>query len=262
MTKVERQYLLDAKQMAHFVTDGYLVMDEIVPKDINEAVHEELKNYDRKTGPYWFQSEAIRSVFELPLVQGAIESLVGETPVYDHSAVHIVGGGNHRGQMYHQDSVIDARPLGFDLQAFYFCHDAPDEMGPTLVLPGSHLRRVSNGSIGRYKNIAGQRRLVCKAGTIALMHHGIWHCAQPNFTDTTRYMFKLRLRPGQEQRNLFNTDGYDDPEVRTILNRGYKPWQGDQDRADHVTRAKLWRYVVGNDSIDVSFEGALTRMGL
>jgi hypothetical protein len=75
-------------------------------------------------------------------------------------------------------------------------------------------------------------------------------------------VFKLRLRPGQEQRNLFNTDGYDSPEIRKMIYNAKFPWQGDESRIEHVQRAKLWRYVVGNDSIDVSFEGALTRMGI
>ena len=100
------------------------------------------------------------------------------------------------------------------------------------------------------------------AGTVVFLHHGIWHCAQPNFTDTTRYMFKLRLRPGQEQRGLFNTDGYDDPETRRIVSAFKHNWQGDFARAENVERAKLWRYVCGDDNVDVSFEGVLTRMGL
>lgn len=262
MSSVEKQYLFNAKQMAQFVTDGYTLLNEVVPHELNCAVYEELCNYKRESGPFWFQSKNIQQVFEVPQVKGAIQSLVGQNPGYDHSAVHIVGPHHLLGQTYHADSVIDTRPLAFDIQAFYFCHDTPDEMGPTLILPGSHLRRANTASVGRYKNILGQKRLACKAGTIAIMHHGIWHCAQANHTDQTRYMFKLRLRPGEEQRNLFNTDGYNDSEVRDIIRRGYHKWQGDEARLDHVNRAKLWRYVVGNDSVDMSFEGAFTRMGI
>src|SRR5699024_4799419 len=114
-------------------------------------------------------------------------------------------------------------------------------------------------SIGRYKNIKGQLQLTGKAGSIAFLHQAIWHCAQPNHTDKTRYMFKLRLRPGQERRGLFNTEGIRDAEVRRILGRSH-PWFGEQDRAENVQRAKLWRYVSGDDSMDTSFEGVLTRM--
>ena len=258
MTSVEKQHLLTAEQMARFVVDGYLLFDGLIPQALNEAVYA-----DQQAGcGYWDKSEAIRAVFEFPQVKGVLQSLVGEHPVYDHSALHVVGPQQHGAQHWHADSIIDARPLAFDIQAMYFSRDCPKEMGPTLILPGSHLRRASNGSISRYKNIVGQKQLAGHAGTIGFLHQAIWHCAQPNFTDKTRYMFKLRLRPGQEQRALFNTDGYNEPEVRRIVNSFSHHWQGEQARAENVERAKLWRYLCGDDSVDCSFEGVLTRMHL
>ncbi len=255
---VPKEHLLTAAQMAQFVQDGFLMFDGFVPPEMNEAVYA-----DQQAGKgHWQTSEAIRAIFDWLPVRGILQSLVGVNPVYDHSALHIVGPQKHDAQVWHADSIIDARPLAFDIQAMYFSHDAPREMGPTLVLPGSHLRRTSNVSIARYKNIVGQKQLIGKAGTIAFLHHGIWHCAQPNFTDQTRYMFKLRLRTGQEQRGLFNTDGYDDPETRRIVGAFKHNWQGDFARAENVERAKLWRYVCGDDNADVSFEGVLTRMHL
>lgn len=262
MSKVEKQHLLTAQQMAKFVTDGYLQMDEIVPQQWNERVYAEQLKYDKGGYRFWQDTEVLREVFELPQVKGAIQSLAGTQPVYDHSFMHIVGAQYLKAQEWHADSIIDTRPYGFDIQLFYFSHDAPEEMGPTLILPGSHLRKANTSSIARYKNIVGQRQLACKAGTIAILHHGIWHCAQPNHTDKTRYVFKLRLRPGQEQRGLFNLDGYKDAEVENIIHRGYQAWQGNEGRLEHVQRAKLWRYVTGDDSVDVSFEGALTRMAI
>jgi len=263
MSKVERHHLLTATQMAQFVVDGYLMLEGIVPQELNQKVYQEQMNYIGKGyDRFWFESETIKEVFELPQVKGIIQSLVGEHPIYDHSYMHIVFAKNLKAQNWHADSVIDTRPLAFDIQCFYFSHDTPKEMGPTLILPGSHMRRVHNFSIGRYKNIVGQKQLACKAGTIAILHHGLWHCAQPNYTDTTRYVFKLRLQPGQQQRNLFNTDDYDNPEITSIFRKGYQPWLGNEDRTEHIQRAKLWRYVVGNDSIDVSFEKVLSRMNI
>ena len=101
--------------------------------------------------------------------------------------------------------------------------------------------------------------MAARAGSMFFVHEGIWHCAQPNYTDRMRYVFKLRLRPGQEQRELFNTDGYDSPETERIIYRGYEAWQGNEGRTDHIMRAQLWRYVTGDNNIDVSFEHALTR---
>lgn len=258
MDRPDKQYLLTARQMAQFAVDGFLLFDGLIPKELNDRVYA-----DQVAGiGYWDKSEAIREVFEVPEVKGALTSLVGASPVYDHSALHVVHPNKRDAQSWHQDSIIDARPFAFDIQAMYFSHDVPKETGPTLILPGSHLRRVSNLSIARYKNIVGQRMLEGSAGSIAFLHQALWHCAQRNFTDRTRYMFKLRLRAGEEQRALFNTNGYDDPEIRRIVNGGRQPWFGEQDRAENVQRAKFWRYLCGDDNVDVSFEGVLTRMAI
>ena len=262
MSNSEPHYLLTASQMAQFVTDGYLQLNELVPQSYNEAVLADEKSMADPPYTFWKRSQALQAVFELPQVKGAVQSFVGVNPFYDHSYLHTVGPRQVKAQEWHADSVIDVRPWAFDIQAFYFAHDAPADMGPTLVLPGSHLRKVNTGSIARYKNIVGQRQLVAKAGTIVFMHHGIWHCAQPNRTDTMRYVFKLRLRPGQQQRNLFNTEGYQVPEVTRIIEQGYQPWQGNEARLEHIQRAKFWRYVTGDDLVDVSFEKALTRMSI
>jgi hypothetical protein len=244
--------------MAQFAVDGFLLFEGFIPEELNKAVYA-----DQCAGKgNWRDSEAIHAVFELPQVKGIIQSLVGRNPVYDHSALHVVGAQQHGAQIWHADSIIDARPYAFDIQAMYFSHDCPKEMGPTLILPGSHLRRASNASISRYKNILGQRQLAGPAGTIGFLHQALWHCAQPNYTDMTRYMFKLRLRPGEEQRGLFNTDGYDSPEVRRMVNSIPHGWHGEMGRAENVERAKFWRYLCGDDSVDCAFEGVLTRMGI
>lgn len=255
MSPVGKEHLLTAVQMAKFCVDGYLMFDDLIPTELNDAVYTE----QQAGNGYWDKGTAIRQVFELPQVKGILQSLVGRHPVYDHSALHIVPPKHFEGQIWHADSIIDARPFAFDIQAMYFSHDVPKETGPTLILPGSHLRRTSNLSIGRYKNIVGQKQLIGKGGTIAFLHQALWHCAQPNQTDKTRYMFKLRLRAGEEQRGLFNTDGYDNPDVRRVFNT-HHAWMGEESRAENVMRAKLWRYVLGDDSVDVAFEGVLTRM--
>lgn len=262
MTNTTGHSLLTASQMAFFVTHGYLQLDELVPHAHNQAVLTDEKRLADTGSHFWSQSEAVQAVFALPQVKGAVQSFVGVNPVYDHSYLHIVGPSRAKAQEWHADSVIDVRPFAFDIQAFYFTHDAPAEMGPTLILPGSHLRKVNTNSIARYKNIVGQRQLVAKAGTIVFLHHAIWHCAQPNRTDQMRYVFKLRLRPGQQQRSLFDMQGYQDPEVTDIINRGSQEWQGNEARLEHIQRAKFWRYVTGDDHVDVSFEKALTRMSI
>lgn len=258
MSQVDQQYLLNSKQMAQFVADGFLRFDELVPAELNQAVLQEMEAGSIARQPagipladIWQGGEAIRQVLDLPEIQGIIQSMVGANPLYDHHAVHIVKPNHVHGQVWHADAIIDTR-LHFDPQLFYYPHDTPRNMGGTMFLPGSHYRRISESDIARYHNFVGQVPIVCKAGTVAVAHHGIWHCAQPNLTDKTRYMFKLRLNPTVRQMKLWNTADLEEPEVAQNLNRGHS-WHGNESRLEVVNRIKFWRFLTGDNSFDLSY---------
>ena len=253
---VDKQYLLNTKQMAQFVAAGFLRFDELVPDEINRAACAEMETgvpRGRAGAPLselWTDA-AIGRVVRLPQIQGIIHSLVGPDPLYDHHAVHTVDAHHEHGQIWHADAIIDTR-LHFDIQLFYFAHDTPREMGGTMFLPGSIYRRVSESDIARYQNFLGQMPMVCKAGTVAVAHHGIWHCAQPNLTGRKRYMFKLRLNPTVRQKKLWNTDDIDDAEIPGLLNANHR-WYGNEVRLEVVNRIKLWRFLTGDENYDVSY---------
>ena len=134
---IDRQYLLNSKQMANFVTDGYLRFDELVSKERNQAAQQEFENRTVEGGQAgkplsqaWSDKSAIRKIFDLPEIQGLIHSLVGPDPLYDHQATHIVNPQNQTGQIWHADAIIDTR-MHFDIQFMYFSHDTPRDMGGT-----------------------------------------------------------------------------------------------------------------------------------
>ena len=120
-----------------------------------------------------------------------------------------------------------------------------DALGKDAVLS-------SETDIARYHNFKSQYPMVCKAGTIAVAHHGIWHCAQPNLADQMRYMFKLRLNPTVRQLKLWNTDDLDDPEIPGLLNANHS-WYGNEVRLEVVNRIKFWRFLTGDETFDVSY---------
>ena len=253
---VDKQYLLNTREMARFVADGFLCFEELVPDELNRAACAEMESgvpRGRAGAPLaelWTDA-AIGRVVNLPQIQGIIQSLVGSSPLYDHHAVHTVDANHEHGQIWHADAIIDTR-LHFDIQFFYFAHDTPREMGGTMFLPGSQYRRISESDIARYQNFLGQTPMVCKAGTVAVAHHGIWHCAQPNLTDRKRYMFKLRLNPTVRQKKLWNTDDIDDAEIPALLNANHR-WYGNEVRLEVVNRIKMWRFLTGDETYDVSY---------
>jgi Protein involved in biosynthesis of mitomycin antibiotics/polyketide fumonisin len=256
----DKQHLLTTTQMARFAADGFLVFDELIPDRINREAMREIdekripQHYERQGQPLsglWEDSEGFGAMFRLPAVQGIIHSLVGPGPLYDHHAFHKVGPRHEEGQVWHADAIIDTR-MHFDVQLFYYPHDTPREMGGTMFLPGSHLRRIHETDIGRYQNFVGQVPIVCKAGTLAVAHHGIWHCAQPNHTEQMRYMFKLRLNPTVRQVRLWNTDDLETADVTSLLFRNHK-WYGNDDRLEYAQRIKFWRFLTGDERFDANY---------
>jgi hypothetical protein len=262
--------LLDSKQVAAFVADGYLRFDGIVPAPICAAVLDELAAGGapspfgappdspvrawpgRPLGGLFRDWPALTSLLELPAVAGIIDSLVGRGAIYDHHYTHVIEAEQRWSQPWHADAIEDSRRAAFDVQLFFFPHDTPREMGGTMVLPGSHLRRVNEAAIARYQNFIGQAPMVCPAGSVLVAHHGIWHCGQPNLTERRRTMFKLRLGPGAPQRLMWNTSDLDDPALGSILSRDHR-WYGHEVRLEIANRIRLWRVLTGNPRFDVDY---------
>ncbi len=270
---MDKQHLLDSRQIAEFVARGFLRFDEIVPDEINQATMAafeagRIKSYPAGT-PFnecYPAPSPIGAMLRMPQIQGALESLVGPDSLFDHHAIHVRQPMEGKAQGLHGDSIIDTR-LHFDVQLMYFPHDVPLEMGGTLLLPGSHFRRINEAEVSRYQNFIGQIPMVCKAGSILLLHHGIWHCGRQNRTDRIRYMYKIRLNPSVRQLRLWNTDDLDEStnahqpifagekrdDVQAILAR-LEPWfEAGDGRLEIVNRTLLWRFLTGDEDFDVHY---------
>ena len=272
---IDKQYLLNSKQMASFVARGFLRFDELVPTEFNEAAMAEIDAGTLKAAPAgtplsecYPAPSAIGRMLNMPEIQGVIQSLVGPDPLFDHHAVHVRQANEGAAQGMHGDSIIDTR-MHFDIQLMYFPHDVPLDMGGTLIVPGSQYRRINEMDIARYQNFLGQIPMVCKAGTILVLHHGIWHCGRQNKTNTKRYMYKIRLNPRVRQLRLWNTDDLETEnakhkpiftretnaveDIQTILSRG-EPWFEDAGaRLEIVNRIKMWRFLTGDTNFDVHY---------
>ncbi len=270
---IDKKYLLNSQQMAQFVARGFLRFDELVPDELNQAVMKEIDEGGIQGAPAGtplsecYHGSTIRTLLDMPEIQGIIHSLVGANPRFDHDAIHVREPNQGKAQGLHADSIIDTR-THFDIQIMYFPHDIPLEMGGTLLLPGSHYRRVNTQDVAAYQNLRGQISMVCKAGSILVLHHGIWHCGRQNKTDQRRYMFKVRLNPTVRQLRLWNMDDlpedYDAPqeihagkhvegEIQTILAER-EPWfEAGAARLEIINRIKLWRFLTGDDNFDVHY---------
>lgn len=214
------------------------------------------------------EPSAIGEMLRLPEVQGIIHSLVGTQPIFDHDFVHYIPAKHLEGQHLHVDAVIDDPHPSFDIQLFYFPSEVGENSGGTRFVPGTHLRRTRAEGVARYQNILGEQQFSGKAGTILVFHQGLWHAGQPNPSDQERWMYKIRLNPTEPQIRLWNTDDFktlhNDARDHTFAHmrldsvantlRKKHPWQeGHELRYEQMERARLWRYLTGDESFDVDF---------
>jgi hypothetical protein len=292
--------LLDALQMARFAARGFLMFDAVVPEEINaqflaeageppEPGRKMKRTYGELLGraelpeampgtplsAVYPQGSAVNRLLDLPLVKGAIQSLVGAQPTFDHHFLHVTfppayyaaAGQENVSQHTHQDSTLDPQ-AGFDLQVMYYPHAVTREMGGTRYIPGTHLRKVSEVALGRYQNIAGQQHVVCGAGSLLFLHHGLWHGGGVNLSERTRTMFKIRMSPTEPQvrrfdvatlpaapqeRSIFFKRRQDAESVETILMTP-EPWfEQDTGRLEMLARVKLWRRLTGDPAWDADY---------
>ena len=78
-------------------------------------------------------------------------------------------GGWHVDGNYHY-----THELNF-LQVFYYPQDTPIEMGPTQIVPGTHLVRNKARFMGHLASIKGAMPTTAPAGSIFLTVYHIWH---------------------------------------------------------------------------------------
>jgi hypothetical protein len=265
MRSLKRTDLVSSVDMARFVATGIVRLDGVVPAELNRRALTQLESglapfpYGTPLADVHLPRSPLGAVLGLPAVAGAIQSLVGPGPTADHQFVHVRAPHEGEAQPLHADAVIDARTDVFDVQMMYYPEAVTVDAGGTVLVPGSHFRRVSHMDVARYQNVVGQERVVCAAGTVIFLHHAIWHAGGRNDSERRRVMYKLRLNPAVRQLRLWNTDDIDEPDVTATLLRE-PAWAGNDGRLEQVNRARLWRYLTGDDEFDLDFY--LTRNAL
>ena len=208
MLKEQNDTLLTDEQMRRFVTDGYLVLNA----GINEAVHQTI--YDKLQWVMRQESNPgnnvlpvvpeMQTVLDSPAIRGALTSVFGRNWVlHPHRFAHNnepggevtktetkVGKGSHTFVGWHQD---DHSPLSRPRHHFpryamllYYPQDTPNEMGPTQLIPATHLFRAHTpADRERGKQCSGG------VGTCVLVHFDCVHGGSFNSSDRTRHMVKF-----------------------------------------------------------------------
>jgi hypothetical protein len=274
--------LLSTHEVATFVARGFLAYPGVIPDELNGPASEECERivatwatperpFAAGSGAPWREiypePSAIGAVLRQPAVTRVVDSLVGPDAVFDHDFVHVRPPGDRTVQQLHADAVVDPN-TAFDIQILYFPHEVRPGGGGTGFVPGTHLRRVHETQVGRYRHLKGAQQWEGSPGSILVFHHGLWHHAMPNPGSSRRLMYKLRLGPQRPQVRLWDTSDLanvqnapNDHIFATFATAGIgmtlrtrEPWMGEQDhRLELMARARLWRYLTGDDAYDLDW---------
>ena len=195
--------LLSAEQVRQFIADGYLVLQPSLPANLHQVIcrrlAEAIPGTDNPGNNVLPLVPEMRHVLEAPEVHGALLSLLGPGYLeHPHRFCHIEAQQSSNGLDYpaklaancHQDSYT---PLGRPrhhhvryLRLMYYPQDTPQELGPTHLIPGTHL----NGGLSDAER-ARPQPLRGGAGTVSLTHFDLGHAAGVNFSAQRRFMVKF-----------------------------------------------------------------------
>ena len=198
-------------QVMEFCEQGFVVLEGIVPYDVNERTLEFLDAFYATQPPDlpertatiptdlliqdWYRD----NVTLHPHVAGIVRSLLGrdfklpsflsnhrvkcpmpaEVPGQTSHRWHRdgAGGGGDSPMLNHVDfSSLDSREGAQNcMQVFYYPQDVPLELGPTELVPGTHLLDSVADHVDGEGNVPSSHHKAAPAGSITITTYCIWH---------------------------------------------------------------------------------------
>ncbi len=178
-------------QVLEFCKNGFLMLEGVVPDEINRRTYDYLEGNTHYEPTAILQEDwFIDNVILNPHAAGAVRSLLGRDfgiPILmsNHRVQCPVGAQN-----WHRDGGSKHGPELHYLQVFYYPQDCPLEWGPTALLPGSHFLFSLASYMGHYGNIRGTYYSAAPAGSIFITVYSIWHRRSASTAHGIRNMLK------------------------------------------------------------------------
>ena len=206
-------------QVLQFCRDGCLMLRGVVPDEINQrscdwldgkipaepsfipdgmtdAEMERIRT-SHEPSTIFLEEWFIEHVLLNPQVAGIMRSLLGAVvglPVL--VSRHKVECPGEAGGWHQDADCVFGPELNF-VEVFYFPQDTPAELGPTEILPGSHLARLDGAT-----ELDGGMLSDGPAGTIGIHHQSILHRRSPSTASGSRRMLKYNYwRTSSPQRD-------------------------------------------------------------
>jgi hypothetical protein len=197
MFKPNTPTLLTDDQMKKFIAEGFLILKTDFSAEFHQSLLTQLNEiYQQEGNPGNNLLPRIRDlqkVFDHPTVTGALTSVLGPNYMlhahrHGHFNASPTAGGWHKDSYWGYSKMRHHHPWW--AMIMYFPQDTPVDLGPTSVMPGTHLyeNRLFESDGSDSEALANGQ-----AGTFALIHYDIWHRSTPNILDHPRYMLKFEF---------------------------------------------------------------------
>ena len=247
---IAKEHLLTDEQTLDFIAEGYHILEPNLPPGLNEAICEDAAALEGPVGnEILSRIPRLTEIYSHPAVVGALTSILDETYAMDpHRHMHVNPPGS-RSQPWHQDGTNVRHHQVWCVLAMYYPHDVTADRGPTIVMPGTHMRNAPTDQLASYTTLKGQVPLTVKAGTVAITHYDLWHAATRNKSEQPRYMFKFLFnRVSEPTAPSWNSD----PETATATaSRSFQKMVGTQGYSSDYykeweLRKEMWDWMRGH----------------
>lgn len=189
-----------------FWENGYLVIDNALTQAEIDFYLEKIKSvgpspgYHRNSKVRIFEQDySFVQLLEKEPIISLMRLMLGENLHVLTQMVHIMEQGTEVLRWHIDENYIptpsryligrDLPPIINAIHCHYYLVDVPIEMGPTMVIPGSHMSgRGPNEADGNPPQWKGNSpvSLTVKAGGCVMYSNQLWHTGSPNLTQEKR----------------------------------------------------------------------------
>lgn len=223
-----------------FMDAGYVLLEDWFDPALVEQTHKDGMAYK---GISVFECESVGDLLCHPKVIDFVSFLFGTPDVaispfrfWNHLTMNPGDGGG----WHVDDTWMAGRPLT-EILCMYYPQDVTEDMGPTMLLPGSHRRLYTPPQTSKLGWIRGQEKLVVKAGTLAITFASILHAKAAHRSDQPRSMIKYGYETADPKYGYYLTQEAYDNFRRTDLGRELTKYAEVKDKKDAVWNS-YWDY--------------------
>ena len=264
-TAITTDYRLTDDEMASFIISGYHVVQPNLRTGLNQEIYDALEALPSNPGDAVIDEvPQLNEVWDSPEVVGSLTSLIGpDYEMFPHRHCHRNAPGTPS-QQIHQDNLNDLRIEGGQVRlpgrvdlvlAMYYPQDVERNMGPTCILPGTHVLKALPERMASQGNFRDQYIASVPAGSVVILHYDIWHAGTANTSERVRYMLKfLFQRTTNPSVPSWNHDPANDFVIRKRLEaeNPMSMQRGLSAKQKHF-RTRMWNRLAGDQSLDLSY---------